>query len=74
MISVKRWKYSLRGLYQISRSYEKCYELEAVVNDHTLGEVIPLPARSFTPAIIVAVQDVENARDEEGVNVAVMPS
>ena len=46
----------------------------AVVNDQTLAVVIALPARSFTPVVIVAVYDVEAARDELGFKVAVLAS
>ena len=44
-----------------------------VVNGQTLSEVLALPARSFTPVeppLIVAVYDVEDASEDEGVNVA----
>ena len=38
--------------------------LPAVVNDQLLAGVMALPAISFTPVVIVAVYDVEAARDE----------
>ena len=46
--------------------------LEEVLNGQTLSEVLALPARSFTPVeppLIVAVYDVEDASEDEGVNV-----
>jgi hypothetical protein len=46
----------------------------AVVNDHTLFEVIALPPVSLTAVVIVAVYDVEASSEEVGVNVAVFPS
>ena len=44
------------------------------MNGQTLSEVLALPARSFTPVeppFIVAVYDVENASEDEGLNVAI---
>ena len=40
--------------------------LAAVVNDQLLAVVMALPAISFTPVVIVAVYDVEAAKDELG--------
>ena len=45
-----------------------------VVNDHDLGNVIALPARSFTPVVIVAICLVEKAKFEDGLKLAVLPS
>ena len=45
----------------------------AVVNGQTLSEVLALPATSFTPVVMVAVYDVEDANGEgEGANVAIV--
>src|SRR6476659_3783128 len=46
----------------------------AVVNDHILSEAIALPARSFTPVVIVTVYNVEGANDEECAKVTVLRS
>jgi hypothetical protein len=46
----------------------------AVVNDHILSEAIALPAKSFTPVVIVTVYDVEDANSEECEKVTVLRS
>src|SRR6476619_2277730 len=45
----------------------------AVVNDQLFAGVKELPARSFTPVVIVAVYGVEAIKDDEGSNVAKLP-
>ena len=55
---------------------EALARLEEVLNGQTLSEVLALPARSFTPVeppLIVAVYDVEDASEDEGVNVVTVP-
>jgi hypothetical protein len=43
----------------------------AVVNDHFFRVVIALPARSFTPVVMVAVYNLEGASGDEGLNTTV---
>ena len=45
----------------------------AVVNDQLLAGVRALPAISLTPVVIVAVYDVEAAKDDWGSNVVKFP-
>ena len=44
----------------------------AVVNDQLLAGVRALPAISLTPVVMVAVYDVEAAKDELGLKVAIL--
>ena len=51
-----------------------CGEGAAVVNVHVLTVTIGLPAKSFTPVVIVAVYEIEAASKDVGSNIAVFPS
>jgi hypothetical protein len=58
----------------IARLVQVLAAAAVVVNDHDLGNVIALPARSFTPVVIVAICLVEKAKFEDGLKLAVLPS
>ena len=49
-------------------------ESAAVVNDQVLAVTIGLPAKSFTPVVIVTVYEIEAASKDVGSNMAVFPS
>ena len=42
-----------------------------VVNDHFFRVIIALPAKSFTPVVMVAVYNLEGASGDEGLNTTV---